>query len=163
MNFSIFLLLTQSFFVYYINWNSRALNFTVQIMHEIMVKPLPPDCYFQRENIQQCDITWIHGHFDNVSVLAVMPLWDYIFFNTCGLLTMTYNIQDLPQIVYQLLCRPLRFVLHTLHSILSIARMELSKKFRHPYRLEVLRQKESKAVAVSAVFSSESLLQVIFL
>jgi len=31
------------------------------------------------------------------------------------------------------------------------------KKFRHPYRLQVLRQKESQAVAVSAIFSSESL------
>jgi hypothetical protein len=37
------------------------------------------------------------------------------------------------------------------------------KKFKHPYRLEVLRQKESKAVAVSTIFSSGSLPPVTFL
>jgi len=37
------------------------------------------------------------------------------------------------------------------------------KQFRHPYRLEVLREKESKAVAVSAILSSERLSPVILL
>jgi len=67
------------------------------------------DCYLRRENNQQCVITY--GYTDNLSALAVVPFWDYlrfvIFFDTCGLLTVTYNIQDLPHIVCRLLSSPL--------------------------------------------------------
>src|SRR3984885_3170479 len=82
------------------------------------------------------------------------------FFNTCGLLIMTYKFpRSSPY------CMPTPF--QTVPSRLTYAAQYRSdgvvKKFRHPYRLEVLRQKESKAVAVSAIFSSANLSPIIFL
>jgi hypothetical protein len=55
----------------------------------------------------------------------------------------------------------------TAHSPLTYAAQYRSdgvvKKFKHPYRLEVLREKESWAVAVSFIFSSGTLFPEIFL
>jgi hypothetical protein len=82
------------------------------------------------------------------------------FFSTRDFLTVTYRIQDLPHIVCQ-------HHFQSAPSRLTYAAQYRSdggvKMFRHPYRLEILRQKESKAVAVSTIFSCGNLSPLIFL
>ena len=87
----------------------------LQIMHEIMVKSLPPGCHLTAI----FDVRTIDNVVEHMNILTMClhlqschsgTVLGSCFFNTCGLLTMTYNIQDLPHIVRQILSRPLQVV-----------------------------------------------------
>jgi hypothetical protein len=113
------------------------------------------DCYFRRENNRQFDITYEYA--DNVSALAVVPFWDYFRFVFLQYLWFRDHDFQYPRSSPYCMSTPFQ----TAPSHLTYAAQYRSdgvvKKFRHPYRLEVLRQKESKAVAVSTIFPSGSL------
>ena len=82
-------------------------------MHEIMVKSLPPKCRLTAI----FDVRTINNVIQHMRILTTClylqschsgTILGSCSFNTCGLLTMTYDIQDLPHIVCQLRSRPLQ-------------------------------------------------------
>lgn len=133
-------------------------------MHAIMVKSLPPQCHLTAifdvrtiNNLIYCNIR-VHWQCVYLQSCHSGTVLGACFFNSCGLLTMTYNIpRSSPY------CMPTPF--QTAPSRLTYTAQYRSdgvvKQFRHPYRLEVLREKESKAVAVSAIFLSGNLCPII--
>ena len=137
-------------------------------MHEIMVNlDIPPQCHLTAIfdvrtinnviKIKYMSTLTLCLHLQSCHSGTILGL---CFFNTCDLLTMTYSIRDLPHIVCQILSRPApsRLIYAAQYRLDGVV-----KQFRHPYRLEVLREKESKAVAVSAIFSSRRLSHIILL
>jgi len=118
-------------------------------MHEIMVKPLPAGCRLTAIfDVSQPD-SLTNEHVDKLS--AVLGFWDSPWFVAAGvyarnLLTSQCPTEDLPYLVCMLFLRPLRISIthsgqYNAHGVL--------KEFRHPKRLEMLRQKSSYADVVS--------------
>ena len=119
------------------------------------------DCYFRCENNQQCDITYEYA--DIVSALAVVPFRDYFRFVFLQYLwSPDHDLQN-PRSTPYCMSTPFQAAPSRLTYDAQYRSDGVVKKFKHPYRLEVLRQKESKAVAVSTIFSNGSLSLLIFL
>lgn len=128
-----------------------------QIMHKILVKPLPPGCHLTAIFDVRTINNLIKHEYTDVSALPVVPFRDCfrcVFLQYLWTPAVTYNIQDLPHIVCQFPSNPL---LSRLTNAAQYRSDGVVKKFKHPFRLEVLREKESKAVAVSATFLSGNL------
>jgi hypothetical protein len=109
------------------------------------------DCYFRRKNNRQCDITY--EYTDNVSALAVVPFGDCSRFVFLQYLWSPDHDLQYPRSSPYCMSNPFQTAPSRLIYAAQYRLDGVVKQFRHPYRLEVLRKKESKAVAVSAILS----------
>ena len=88
-----------------------------------------------------------------MSALAVVPFWDYFRFVFLYLWSPEHDLQY-PRSSPYCTSTPFQTAPSRLTNAAQYHSDGVVKQFRHPYRLEILRQKESKALAVSATFSS---------